>query len=139
MNDHDDIFEAQLRSLKPAEPSRRLKQAIAEDLHPRRQTWRKLRLISGIAAAIVVATAVWVATRPQTPAPPSPPMVHTPPPQVETQRFTSPAAEVSAWHYRWAARQSPEHLVHLLDEQAANAPGIAGATPTIDQLLESQS
>lgn len=139
MNDHDDIFEAQLRSLKPLAPSPRVKQAVADHLEFRKHaTWRAAGIISAIAAAILLAVGVWVASRPQSPQS-SPPIVETLQPQVDEPRFDTPASQVTAWHYREAARQSPELLIRLLDQQAANTPGIGGPTPSLAQLLESES
>ena len=128
-------LEAELRTFKPAPPSPQVHEQVERRL--RRFNWRPH--VFAAAATIAVTGGVWLLQRPS----PPPHLLTDPiviqPRAQEPDRLTSSASDVSAWRYHLAARRSPERLVQLLDEQAAASPALGGATPDLQQLLESQS
>ena len=137
MSNELDPLEQELRSLKPLAPSPQVRGEIDRQLR-RPIRWR---IVGGIAAAAAVLSLVaWVVWRDQ----PDPTM---PVPRlVETQHdspltYPSRGPDVTAWRYHLVARESPDQLMRLLDQQAAQAPALGGPTPNLnlDELLESQS
>lgn len=134
MNENDDNFEAELRSLRPAPPSPHLKQEIAQQLQPSPRYTTILVAIAAAAALIVLTATLWFTRPVDSPAQPQQPQI------VESRPSQDNVlAQLSAWRYHQVARQSPRELIRLLDEQAAQAPAIGGPTPTVHQLLESNS
>jgi hypothetical protein len=131
VNEELDPLEAELRNLRPRQPSPDLPRRIGERLAsapapPVRRTWPwHLALAAGFAAAcLVVAVLVWRSGK------------HDDRPRVEHQGPPLPVAErpeplPTLGAYRRALDESPEALDALLDEQAAR-PTDLGLPP--DQL-----
>ena len=112
MTDDLDPLEAELRALRPHEPSPALRRRLAADLAPPRRWGWRLALAGGLAAACVALVLFVNRGDRRAPAPvvAAPPV---PPPTVQA--------------YRLALAQSPEALDELLDRQAVRSA--QAATP----------
>jgi hypothetical protein len=133
MNEHIDALEAELRGLRPHEPSPQLRQRIGErldaDARPVRRRWT-LALAASLAAACVAAAVYLRRDEVQ-------PNAVAPPQEAVVSAFDD--SMPSAWVYRRAMRQSAEELNALLARHASSSPVSHSRLASVSVLMRSDT